>query len=178
MLQKFIYCPNCRYRLHISFIFLFYYEYTIEIAFIAIYNNTKQLEKETKMKKMVLLAAALMLMATGAVYARGFEINQKAGDYNVEIMFDKNPLSAGNNGVEIAIRDASGKSVTDAKVMVIYSMPAMPGMPAMNYKTAALLTGAKYAATLNLSMSGSWNVAVKIARAGKTSTVKFNVDAQ
>ncbi|MGD0281560.1 MAG: FixH family protein [Dissulfurispiraceae bacterium] len=130
------------------------------------------------MKKLILLATALLLIATGAVYAKGFEINQKAGDYNVEIMFDKNPPSTGNNGVEIAIRDASGKSVTDAKVTVSYSMPAMPGMPAMNYKSAALLTGAKYTATLNLSMSGSWNVSVKIAKAGKTSTVKFNVDAQ
>jgi hypothetical protein len=31
---------------------------------------------------------------------------------------------------------------------------------------------------VNLSMSGSWNVAVKITKGGKTSTVKFNVDAQ
>ena len=130
------------------------------------------------MKKLLLLATALLLIATGAVYAKGFEVNQKTGDYNVAIRFDKNALSTGNNGVEIDIRDAYGKSVTDAKVMVSYSMPAMPGMPAANYKTIALLAGAKYAATLNLSMSGSWNVAVKIAKAGKTSTVRFNVDAQ
>ena len=121
---------------------------------------------------------ALLLIATGAVYAKGFEVNQTTGDYNIEVRFDKNPPSTGNNGVEIDIRDASGKSVTDAKVMVSYSMPAMPGMPAANYKTIALLTGTKYAATLNLSMSGSWNVAVRIAKAGKTSTVRFNVDAQ
>jgi len=30
---------------------------------------------------------------------------------------------------------------------------------------------------MNLPMSGSWNIAVKIARSGKTQTVKFNVDA-
>ena len=130
------------------------------------------------MKKLLLLTTLLLLIATGAVYAKGFEVDQKTGDYNIEVRFDKNPPSTGNNAIEIAISDASGKSVTDAKVMVSYSMPAMPGMPAMNYKTAALLSGAKYAATLNLSMSGSWNVAVKIAKPGKTSTVKFNVDAQ
>ena len=121
---------------------------------------------------------ALVLVLAGAVYASGLEVQKKAGDYNVEVRFDKNPPSTGNNGVEIAISDASGKSVTDAKVMVSYSMPAMSGMPAMNYRTEALLTGAKYAATLNLSMSGSWNVAVKIAKAGKSSAVRFNVDAQ
>src|SRR5208283_3893548 len=111
------------------------------------------------MKKMFIWAMALLLIATGVAYAKGFEVTHKAGDYNVEVSFDKTALSTGNNGLEIDIRDASGQSVTDAKVMVLYSMPAMSGMPAMNYKTMALLTGTKYAATLNLSMSGSWNVA-------------------
>ena len=74
--------------------------------------------------------------------------------------------------------DASGQYVTDATVKVDYSMPAMPGMPAMNYKTDASLSGRKYTAKMNLSMSGSWNIAVKITKGGKTSTVKFNVDAQ
>src|SRR5208282_6422979 len=40
MLQKFIYCLNYRYCLHISFIFLFYHVCTIEFAFFAIDNNT------------------------------------------------------------------------------------------------------------------------------------------
>jgi len=62
-------------------------------------------------------------------------------------------------------------------VKVDYSMPAMPGMPAMNYKTNAALEGNKYAAKLDLSMSGSWSIAVKITKDGQTSTVKFNIDA-
>ena len=56
-------------------------------------------------------------------------------------------------------------------------MPAMPGMPAMHYKANAALNGNKYAAKL-VSMSGAWNIAVKITKGGKTSTVKFNIDAQ
>ena len=123
------------------------------------------------------LILSFFLMA-GAVYAQGIEVKQKAGAYNVEVRLDKNPAVVGDNSMEAQVSDASGKPVTDAKVMVSYSMPAMSGMPAMNYKTAALLTGAKYAATLNLPMSGSWNVAVKIAKDGKTSTVRFNLDAQ
>ena len=67
--------------------------------------------------------------------------------------------------------------MTDAKVRIEYSMPAMPGMPAMNYKADAELKGYEYKAKMNLSMSGAWNVAVKITRGGKTTTVKFNVDA-
>jgi len=51
-------------------------------------------------------------------------------------------------------------------------------MPAMNYKTDAVLKGNEYQAVMGLSMSGSWNIAVKITRTGKTSTLKFTVDAK
>lgn len=57
-------------------------------------------------------------------------------------------------------------------------MPAMPGMPPMNHETDAVLTGYNYVAIMDLRMSGSWNVTVKITRGGKTTKVKFNVDAR
>jgi len=124
-----------------------------------------------------LLVLSFFLM-TAVVYAQGIELKQKTGDYNVTVRLDRNPAVVGDNTMEVQVSDASGRSVTDVKVTVSFSMPAMSGMPAMNYKTTALLTGTKYTAILNLSMSGSWNVAVKIAKAGKSSTVRFNVDAQ
>ena len=62
-------------------------------------------------------------------------------------------------------------------VKVEYSMPAMPGMPAMHYKEDATVSGNAYKAVMNLSMAGSWNVALKIKKDGKTHTVKFNLDA-
>jgi hypothetical protein len=130
------------------------------------------------MKKLLLLTMALLLPTAGAVYANGFEVEKKAGDYNVEVRLDKNPPVVGNNNMVIEIRDTSGMSVTDAKVRVNYSMPAMSGMPAMNYKTDAALTGGKYTAVLNIPMSGSWGVAIKMTIGRKTSTVKFNVDAE
>jgi len=130
------------------------------------------------MKKTLLLTMALLLVTAGAVYAGGLEVQKKAGDYNIQVRFDKHPAVVGDNNMEIEIRDASGKVVSDAKVKVEYSMPAMPGMPAMNYKTDAALSGQAYAAKINLSMPGAWNVAVKIAKNGKTSALKFNVDAQ
>src|SRR5208282_533775 len=99
---------------------------------------TKNNKKETKMNKTLLLTMALLLVIAGAAYAKGIELKQKAGDYNVEVRLDKNPPVVGNNNMEIEITDASGRSVTDAKVIVNYSMPAMPGMPAANYKTIAL----------------------------------------
>jgi hypothetical protein len=96
----------------------------------------------------------------------------------VEVKIDKNPPVVGDNNIEIEVKDAAGKYITDAKVRVDYSMPAMPGMPPMNYKTDTELKDNKYKATMNLSMSGPWNIAVKITRAGKTTTLKFNVDAR
>ena len=129
------------------------------------------------MKKFAIVAVMLVL-AAGSAYAKGYEVTKKAGEYDVLVTFDRNPPVANDNEVGITIKDASGKPVKDAKVKVDYSMPAMSGMPPMNYKTEAALQGEEYKATLGLSMSGSWNIAVKITRAGKTITTKFTVDAK
>jgi hypothetical protein len=51
-------------------------------------------------------------------------------------------------------------------------------MPAMNYKADAALKGGEYKAVMNLSMSGPWNITVKITSAGKTSSAKFSIDAR
>jgi hypothetical protein len=135
------------------------------------------MEKEIVMKKLTVFGLVLLFTA-GIAYAKGYEVQKKAGEYDVTVTFDRNPPTASDNAVAIAIKDASGKNVKDAQVKVEYSMPAMMGMPAMNYKTDAALKGDEYKATLGLSMSGSWNIAVKIMRAGKMATMKFTVDAK
>lgn len=129
------------------------------------------------MKKLAVFTLILLLIA-GIAYAKDYEVKKKAGDYDVTVKIDKNPPVVGDNNISIEIKDASGKHVTDAKVKVEYSMPAMPGMPAMNYKADAELKGHEYKAKMNLSMSGAWNVAIKITRGGKIATAKFNVDAR
>ena len=129
------------------------------------------------MKKIIMMTAALLLVVVGLSYAAGPEFTQKAGSYNVTAKFERDP-SVGNNNVEIAVTDATGARITDAAVKVEYSMPAMPGMPAVNYKANAELSGDKYTAKVNPPMSGAWNFAIRITRGGKTSTVKFNVDVQ
>ncbi|HXX52993.1 MAG TPA: FixH family protein [Thermodesulfovibrionales bacterium] len=120
----------------------------------------------------------ILFLAMGIAYAKDYEVKKKAGDFDVQVAIDKNPPVVGDNNMKIEIKDSSGKYVTDAKVAVDYSMPGMPGMPAMNYKADAEVKGNEYRAKMNLSMSGSWNIAVKISRAGKTSTMKFTVDAK
>ncbi len=118
----------------------------------------------------------MLLLTVGLAVAKDYEVNKKAGPFDVQVRIDRNPPVVGSNNMEVVVKEA-GKTVTDAKVRVDYSMPAMPGMPPMNYKTNADLQGDRFAATMNLSMSGPWNIAVKIKKDGKTSTVKFNIDA-
>ena len=128
------------------------------------------------MKKIAVFAMVFLLIA-GMAYAKDYEVKKKAGQYDVEVKIDRNPPVVGDNNISVEIKDASGKYVTDAKVRVEYSMPAMPGMPAMHYKEDATVSGNTHKAVMNLSMAGSWNVALKIKKDGKTNTIKFNVDA-
>jgi hypothetical protein len=125
-----------------------------------------------------ILAAAVFLMACGLVLAKDYELTKKAGDYNVQINIDKNPPVTGINKIAIVIKDASGKTVTDAGVAIDYGMPTMPGMGAMNYKTNAIVKGDSYLATINFSMTGPSFINIKITRGGKTQTVKLNVDVK
>jgi hypothetical protein len=127
------------------------------------------------MKRITLILFVLFL-ACGLAYAKDYEVMKKAGAYSVNVKIDKNPPVVGQNKMEVSIKDTNDKEVTDATVVVEYGMPAMPGMPAMNYKAKTELKGARYLANLNFSMSGSWFINLKITRAGKTQSVKFNVD--
>jgi hypothetical protein len=127
------------------------------------------------MKKLA-IATMILFLAAGFAFAKDFAVEKKAGDYTVNFTLDKNPPVNGNNNMTIGIKDAKGASVTDATVDVDYGMPAMPGMPAMNYKAKTQLKKNLYTGALNFSMSGAWFVNIKITKAGKTQTVKFNVD--
>ena len=128
--------------------------------------------------KRLAVVTLVILMVAGAAYAKDYEVSKKAGDYTVDVKIDKNPPSQGKNNMEIAVKDRAGKPVTDAKVLVEYVMPPMPGMAPMNYKADAALKGETYRATMDLSMAGPWNVSVKITRADKTQTVRFTIDAK
>ena len=127
------------------------------------------------MKKFVTVLT-ILLLAAGLVYAKDYMVVKKAGSYTVQVKMDKSPPVTGQNKMEISIKDDKGVNVTDATVAVEYVMPAMPGMPSMNYKAKAELNGSRYLANVNFSMSGAWAVNIKITRAGKTQAVKLNVD--
>jgi hypothetical protein len=139
------------------------------------FRNKFRFEEEA-MKRIVLMLSVFLLMV-GLADAKDFEITKKAGDYTVQVRMDRNPPIVGSNNIDIGIKAKDG-DVTDAVVLIDYGMAAMPGMPAMNYKAKTDLKDKKYRGKLNLSMSGPWSINVKITRAGKTQTVKLNVDVQ
>ncbi len=119
-----------------------------------------------------------LLMAVPAADAKDLELRKRAGDYDIGIRIDRNPPILGDNSIEVEIKDAAGATIEDAAVLVNYYMPPMPRMAPMNYTTNARPKGKKYLATMNLIMAGPWVIAVKITRDGKTTTAKFNIDAQ
>ncbi len=129
------------------------------------------------MRKIGIILGALVLVWNMA-HAKELELKKKAGDMEVKLTLKQNPPIVGDNDATVEIRDSAGKAVTDAKVVVNYSMPAMPGMPPMNYKAEAMLHGDKYHARMNLSMAGPWNIEVRVTRGGKTASAKFHVDAK
>ncbi|MDW8002654.1 MAG: FixH family protein [Deltaproteobacteria bacterium] len=128
--------------------------------------------------KKLCLVAFLLVFIAGLTCARDYEIKKRIGEYEMEVRIDTNPPAMGSNSIEISIRDLKGKSITDAKVIVEYSMPPMPGMPPMNYKTDAILVGNVYKAKMNFSMAGPWNIVIRIIRNDATVVSKFNVDVK
>lgn len=126
--------------------------------------------------KKILAVALILLLTAGFAFAKSYEVTRKAGEYTVDIKMDKNPPVVGPNNIEIIVKDAAGKALSDAKVVVEYGMPAMPGHPAMGYKTDAQLKGGAYQAALNISMKGPWTITVRINHLGKAVSARFTLD--
>ena len=128
--------------------------------------------------KNLFLNIFIVLLIITVAYARDYKVRKKSGNFIVEMMIDRNPPIVDKNKITLEIKDDRGRYITDAKVIVNYYMSPMPGMPPMNYNTAAQLQGKEYKAVMDLIMAGPWNIVVKIIRAGKTSAVTFAIDVR
>ena len=128
------------------------------------------------MKKRILFILAFVLAVSSTnAYSKEFQAKKKFRDWEVEIRIDRDPPILGDNNMKIEIRDAGGKRVTDARVLVNYYMPPMPRMAPMNYRTDAHLKGDQFHATVRFVMSGPWYVVVIVQRDGNRSSAKFNL---
>ena len=80
------------------------------------------------------------------------------------------PPRAGDNTVEVTVRDPSGAPVTGATVTVALFMPAMPSMnmPAMRADATLLETGGgAYRGQADVGMAGRWDVTITVTRDGQ-----------
>lgn len=115
------------------------------------------------------LGLAISLFVSGCGPARQ---EQPAASQGVALDFrsDPDPLKAGDNSIEVTVRQPDGTPVTDAMVTAVFLMPAMPAMnmPAMRSETQlAHVDGGRYRGTGQLSMAGTWNVTVTATREGE-----------
>ena len=142
--------------------------------------------KALGMFKAILLRIVTYLTLTLAVL---FTLDEscEAGDYRVrknaegltfDIAINRNPPVLGDNEIRIEIRDAEGNAVIDAEVLVNYYMPPMPKMAPMNYTIPAQLKGKEYSATMNLIMTGPWNIVIRARVQGKWIRVVFPIDVR
>ena len=127
------------------------------------------------MKKIFLLLF-ILLLCFSIVQARSLTLSTRTGIYEVEIALNRNPPTQGDNQIEISVKEAGGRQVTEAQVLVNYYMPPMPRMAPMNFRIDAKKKGDKYRADLKFIMAGPWIIAVKISVGGKMTTAKFNID--
>ena len=120
----------------------------------------------------------MFMIAAVSAYSMGYEVTKDAGPFKVVVALDKNPVVTGDNLITITVKDAYGKVISDAKLKLEYSMPAMPGMPAMNYKASLVAQARKYTGKLNFSTPGSWSINIKVDALGKTGKANLNIDVQ
>ena len=81
------------------------------------------------------------------------------------------PPAVGDNTIRVTVKRADGSPLTDGTVTATFSMPAMPSMnmPAMRAEAPLRHEGeGQYRGTGQLSMSGTWNVAITVASGGNT----------
>lgn len=140
-------------------------------------NCVKEKEEnmEVPMRRFPLVVLIFVLMASSA-YAKDYEVKGNAGNYVIDVKFDKNPPTKGENRIEIGISDAALKPLRDATVIVNYFMPSLSDKPPMmEYRTTAAPEDKKYKAILDLPMAGEWTFVINITHDGRTEAMRFSL---
>ena len=127
------------------------------------------------MKKILAVALGLALGLSSAFGADAFIKKGNAGNLDVSFSSPKE-LIKGVNPITIKVSE-NGKEISDAKVNITVSMPAMPGMPAMDDKAAAVYQDGGYQSSVEFSMGGTWQVSIVVeTKDGKKQRLKSSVN--
>lgn len=88
----------------------------------------------------------------------------EAGPFQIAVSVQPETPQVGNNHIVIQVKDSDGEPVTDAQVRAVGEMPAMGAMPAMYAQADIAETEpGTYRGDFELSMEGSWPLAVDVA---------------
>jgi hypothetical protein len=126
----------------------------------------------------ILIVVLLVAVTVSIGYGRDYVARKKVGGYTIEITINRNPPIVAKNELRIDIKDSQGKPLKGLTVMVNYYMPPMPGMAPMNYTVQASPKGDGYTMTMNLIMTGPWNIVIKTIVEGKNLSVIFPIDVR
>jgi len=88
------------------------------------------------------------------------------------VMFgtEPNPPEKGDNAIRVTVTRSDGSPVIAGTVTAVFSMPAMPSMNMPEMRSDAALQhegGGQYRGNGQLSMAGTWNVAIRVAEGAK-----------
>lgn len=135
-------------------------------------------------------AAAALIFVFGLVPLTPAEAGQKRippVDYkpptpSISFASEPSPLKTGENAFDVILKDPTGRPVTDADVLVVFRMPAMPSMNMPEMRNSIPLKHAvagRYSGTGQVAMAGRWEVTVVVKRGEKEiGNKKFKVTAQ
>lgn len=99
-----------------------------------------------------------------------------AGPLSLTATLDPDPPQQKDNALVLVVKDAVGKPVEDAKVDVVWDMPAMGAMAEM--KGAATVShepGGRYRARFDLPMGGTWTLKTAIHAAQGDASQDFTM---
>jgi hypothetical protein len=125
-----------------------------------------------------LIVIILIMVSIPQASGRDYSVRRKVDGYTLDIAINRNPPIMGKNDVHVEIKDPLGKNVLNAPVTVNYNMPPMPGMPPMNYTVKAFPRGSGYAMTMDLIMTGPWNIVIRANVPGKELRLTFPIDVR
>ena len=132
-------------------------------------------------------ARAFAFTAILAVFAIGFAptgtaqtASTQKPTLDIMLMTKPSPPKMGENTIEVMVKDAAGKPVTDAEVTAMFLMAATKTMPEMkNNVTLKHTKEGTYVGTGQVAMAGNWDVTVMVKRAGKElGNKKFPITAK
>ena len=92
---------------------------------------------------------------------------ESTGSVSIEFRVQPDPPRAGENRLEVTVRQRDNDPVPDATVTTVFSMPAMPAMNMPAMRSSTTLThesSGLYRGVGSLSMAGTWNVTVTVSR--------------